>query len=389
MSSSSEVLFIIGSNVISGAEYVLGDYIKNSSFSRQMTIFHADFEQGNVFFSKLPVKETKAFKELNPVGAKKRTSVLRILNKIVKVLMFRIKLKHVLKSKIYDVVIGNNTGDILYLGKSIKQKKILYVHDDISRQKIFQTVMKKFGKNIDRFIAVSNAVKLPLQKIGIPEEKITTVYNGLENKHLPISERSGGKEPLVFLFVGRLTKEKDPVTAIEFCSMLQGKLNIGVELCLVYNLAEPKIYNVILQLQNKYKNLLKITLQPDVPRGELESYYTSSDFLIHPTLDDALPTCILEAFQHGVPVIARKVGGVPELVDDGYNGFLFENEHALLGDGTDETDSIVNRVVNIGDEQYKQLSENALRTFTSRFTLDKKVALLDQILFAQEQEDKS
>jgi glycosyltransferase involved in cell wall biosynthesis len=171
--------------------------------------------------------------------------------------------------------------------------------------------------------------------------------------------------------------------------MLQGKLNIGVELCLVYNLAEPKIYNVILQLQNKYKNLLKITLQPDVPRGELESYYTSSDFLIHPTLDDALPTCILEAFQHGVPVIARKVGGVPELVDDGYNGFLFENEHALLGDGTDETDSIVNRVVNIGDEQYKQLSENALRTFTSRFTLDKKVALLDQILFAQEQEDKS
>jgi glycosyltransferase involved in cell wall biosynthesis len=388
MGNSEEALFIIGSNVISGAEYVLGDYIRNSSFSNQMTLFHADFEQGNSFYSKLPVKETKAFKELNPVGAKKRTSALRILQKAIKVLIFRIKLKRILSKSNFGVVIGNNTGDILYLGKSIKQKKILYVHDDISKQKIFQFVMKKFGRNIDQFIVVSNAVKLPLQKIGIPEKKIFTVYNGLENKHIPTSERSGGKDSLVFLFVGRLTKEKDPQTAIEFCTMLQSKSNNGVELYLVYNLADPEIHNIVLQLQSKYAGLLKITLLPDVPRDKLENFYKSADFLIHPTLDDALPTCILEAFQHGVPVIARKVGGVPELVEDGFNGFLFENEQTLLGEGNDISDSIVNRVLNFGEEQYVQMSENALATFTSRFTLDKKVALLDQLLFAQQKEEK-
>ena len=58
---------------------------------------------------------------------------------------------------------------------------------------------------------------------------------------------------------------------------------------------------------------------------ELEQVWGEADFLVVPSLIvENSPTVILEAFSHGVPVIASKIGGIPELIQDGENGFLFE-----------------------------------------------------------------
>ncbi len=58
---------------------------------------------------------------------------------------------------------------------------------------------------------------------------------------------------------------------------------------------------------------------------KLEHLWNEIDFLIVPSLIiENSPTVILEAFSHGVPVIASNIGGIPELVQDGENGFLFE-----------------------------------------------------------------
>jgi glycosyltransferase involved in cell wall biosynthesis len=58
--------------------------------------------------------------------------------------------------------------------------------------------------------------------------------------------------------------------------------------------------------------------QPDVP-----SVLSSLDLLVVPSGSfDATPRVILEAFAAGVPVVAFPAGGIPEIVRDGYNGFL-------------------------------------------------------------------
>jgi glycosyltransferase involved in cell wall biosynthesis len=58
---------------------------------------------------------------------------------------------------------------------------------------------------------------------------------------------------------------------------------------------------------------------------ELGEIYQKSDCLILPTLTyENLPTVILESFSFGVPVIASKIGGIPELVEENRNGWLFE-----------------------------------------------------------------
>ncbi|MFH1430064.1 MAG: glycosyltransferase, partial [Candidatus Uhrbacteria bacterium] len=50
-----------------------------------------------------------------------------------------------------------------------------------------------------------------------------------------------------------------------------------------------------------------------------------ADVLVVPSLcDENQPSVILEAFAHGVPVVASRVGGIPELVDDGRTGILVD-----------------------------------------------------------------
>jgi len=48
------------------------------------------------------------------------------------------------------------------------------------------------------------------------------------------------------------------------------------------------------------------------------------DVLVHPSEADAFPTALIEAMAASRPVVATRVGGIPEIVDDGETGVLVE-----------------------------------------------------------------
>lgn len=48
------------------------------------------------------------------------------------------------------------------------------------------------------------------------------------------------------------------------------------------------------------------------------------DILILPSKSEGLPMTLIEAQGNGVPILATKVGGIPEILVDGYNGFLLK-----------------------------------------------------------------
>ncbi|MEM2897634.1 MAG: glycosyltransferase family 4 protein, partial [Candidatus Bathyarchaeia archaeon] len=60
------------------------------------------------------------------------------------------------------------------------------------------------------------------------------------------------------------------------------------------------------------------------PWQEAIRLIASSELLVVPSLMEGLPTVILEAFASGTAVIASKIGGITELIEDGVNGLLFE-----------------------------------------------------------------
>jgi glycosyltransferase involved in cell wall biosynthesis len=68
-----------------------------------------------------------------------------------------------------------------------------------------------------------------------------------------------------------------------------------------------------------------------LPHGMLPQYYSASDLVICPSLGDNLPFTILEAMACGTPVVASRVGGIPEMIESGVSGVLVEpaNSNAL------------------------------------------------------------
>ena len=60
-----------------------------------------------------------------------------------------------------------------------------------------------------------------------------------------------------------------------------------------------------------------------IDQQEISRYYSAADIFVAPSLAENLPYTILEAMGCGVPVVASRVGGIPEEIDDGKTGKLF------------------------------------------------------------------
>lgn len=66
----------------------------------------------------------------------------------------------------------------------------------------------------------------------------------------------------------------------------------------------------------------QVTLSPPVFEEKKLAYFRKADIFIHPSHHEGMPIAILEAMACGLPIIATRVGGIPDLVADGINGLL-------------------------------------------------------------------
>ena len=85
----------------------------------------------------------------------------------------------------------------------------------------------------------------------------------------------------------------------------------------------------------------------------------SLDLLVVPSKEEAAPRVILEAFSAGVPVMAYRVGGIPEIIDDGRTGFLTGPS----------PDALTKRIRELRIEQIHDVARNARREWQRRFTV--------------------
>ena len=132
---------------------------------------------------------------------------------------------------------------------------------------------------------------------------------------------SPSKNSIKILFVGRLTHEKGINYAIEAIGELLEN-NISCELTICGSGPEEKS----LQMMAKDLNLdININFIGNITsRRQIEAIYKSHDIFILPSISEGTPKVILEAMGYGLIVVATSVGGIPDIVEDGVNGFLVE-----------------------------------------------------------------
>lgn len=159
----------------------------------------------------------------------------------------------------------------------------------------------------------------------------------------------------VVVFSGKLTKQKGVFFLVEAAQ------NINAEIYILGDGPDREtLENLALKLVTNNVNFIGY-LGYD-RRKELEAWYQRADVVVVPSIwDEPLPLVILEAMACGTPVVATRVGGVPTIIRDKYNGLLISEKDSV------EIASACNRL--LGDATFaEKLGAMARKTIEQEYT---------------------
>lgn len=110
----------------------------------------------------------------------------------------------------------------------------------------------------------------------------------------------------------------------------------------------------------KEKNIANVEIGGWISGDEKDKLLDKSDILILPSYNEGLPMSVLEAQSYGLPVISTNVGGIPEIIEDGVNGFLIQP-------GDKEALRAKIKILLNDKELMKTMSDNAIRIVKEKF----------------------
>lgn len=103
-----------------------------------------------------------------------------------------------------------------------------------------------------------------------------------------------------------------------------------------------------------------VFFEGNIPQAS--AFIPYADLFMLPSDYEGLPLSVIEALACGVPVVASAVGGVPELLD-GSNGMAVENEASVMA-------RAVRNIMKMSSDEKKKMSEAAVMTYRTRYTVD-------------------
>ncbi len=146
------------------------------------------------------------------------------------------------------------------------------------------------------------------------------VSNGV---HIPSAESKPKNDSLHFLFIGNLTRRKGAYDLIQAAERMAQRGHALV-LRLAGGEVEPGQRAEIEKRIAESPCSEQITLLGIVTGVEKEEALATSDCMVLPSYAEGLPMVLLEGMAYGLPVIATRIGSIPEAVSEGVEGFLIE-----------------------------------------------------------------
>ncbi len=169
----------------------------------------------------------------------------------------------------------------------------------------------------DHILCNSNILKeFLVSRYGLPSARLTVVPNGVDTEFFHPNPNGRPQAPPVLLSVARLVPDKDHDTLLGAFGHLSNR-HPEAELWLVGNGPRRQA------LEQKVQNLGlggRVKFLPG--EQDLRHLYHQADLFVLSSMAEALPNVVLEAMAAGLPVVATRVGGVPEAVVPEATGLL-------------------------------------------------------------------
>lgn len=187
----------------------------------------------------------------------------------------------------------------------------------------------------DKIICVSRAVQdFVVTHERIRLDKTEFIDNGISGKEIPVNPSlfrsilGVEKEHVVITIVASLLNNKGHKILLEAIFCLKDKYPF-IKCCIVGEGPMEKDLKNLVNQWSLEKQVIFLGVRSDVP----EILSASDMFVLPSLLREGQPLSILEAMAFGVPVIASRVGGIPEIIRDQENGVLVPpQEPQLLAD---------------------------------------------------------
>jgi glycosyltransferase involved in cell wall biosynthesis len=186
------------------------------------------------------------------------------------------------------------------------------------------------SRYVSNVVACSNAAAASLRSVDQRlSGKMEVLYNPVPDPDVADevleTDFQSGKGCLTLGMVGRITETKGQYLLLDAVARLSPQTRECLRI-LIVGAPAPGC-----RADLRYVEYLQeLALRHDLDRrivwagyqADPGPAYRSMDVLVHPAVAEAMGLVILEAFQRGVPVIAARTGGIPEIVDEGSNGLL-------------------------------------------------------------------
>lgn len=189
------------------------------------------------------------------------------------------------------------------------------------RDRLMRFILNRWSRAV---VTVSAALRDDYLARGLAPQKMRVVHNGIELDRFrrPRAEARAQLERELGIADGT------PI-AVTVAVLRPRK---GIEVLLEAARSVPRATFVIIGDGPKREEWSALAEQLGVAerirwagfRRDVDALLAGCDLFVHPSLDDAFPTVLLEAMAAGLPIVASRVGGIPEIVNDGITGELVE-----------------------------------------------------------------
>jgi len=370
----AKILYLITQSELGGAQKNALDLARALKGKHEILVAAGE-DGGGSFFGKL---------EQAGIPFKKLHWLHRRLNPFLDFLAFW-EIKELLKKEKPAILHlhSSKAGFLGSLAVDPQKTKIIYtVHGavfeapfKILSKKLFLWLEKLTAPKKRKIICVSqNDKNLWLKNKAALEEKLVVVRNGLNLENIVFLEKEKARQDLtlpqdakIIGCIANFYPEKGLSYLIEAANILKQK-NIDPIFALIGDGKERK------DLEEKIK---KYHLENFLLLGRKSNavqYLKAFDLLVLPSVKEGLPYVILEAMAAGLPIVASRIGGIPEMIEEGQNGFLTEprDAQALAQKIAEilENPAIAQKFGQVSKEKLPQFSLSKMIDETERIYLD-------------------
>ena len=246
-------------------------------------------------------------------------------------------------------------------------------YSPICDEKLALSYMQSFPK-YDGFHAVSKAISKVATKYGADFDKTRIIYPAVNMALFNSLSDYKPHQTLNILSVGRHHWKKGYCYALDALRLIKNK---GI----------PFVYTIVASGDNEELLYQRhdLSLEKDVlflegmPQNKISELMAKSDLFLLPSVEEGIANVVLEAMAVGCPVISTNCGGMAEVIQDGYNGWLVP-----IRDSSALAEAIV-AFLHINVEQRNTIRHNAYHTVSESHALEKQV--LEMIDFYHEIEN--